>query len=279
MPLYNVMGNPTEIKPEPPKENWASKEIKQMYGTNMSFDNKRVIDVVKDAAKIGGVSPSMLMSSAWQEGMSRFMAENKKDNWTVGEFYNLPEGKDKQFPVDGFQYYGLDTFTDRYQSLKKYLPKDFEFVPFTAENEKGEKVNTAAFKNNRDALIAKAAIIRSEMDTINSYAQKNNIKLDDKALNYFTLSSYNAGFGNAKMMMDQYAQAKDKNAFIDLGETTRKGVHKNVMPRISNMNLVDQIMAKDQKDQEYISKAMEVPALLKAPSKENPLPLFNAIKK
>ena len=254
-------------------ENWASREMKQMYNTKMRFDDKSVLDVVREAAKLEGIDPSLLMSSAWQEGMNTFLTENKK-NWTVGEHYNLPDEKSAQFPVDGFQYYGLDTFSDRYDKLKKYLPKNFEFAPFKAVNEKGETVNTAAFKNNRDALVAKAAMLKNEIDSVKAYAQKKNLNLDQKALDYFTLSSYNGGFGNAKMMMDQYEQAKDKNAFIDNGETTRKGVHKNVLPRILNMKVVNDLISTEDSNKKLLENQLDSNKFIKAPNSTNPLPLF-----
>jgi hypothetical protein len=149
----------------------------------------------------------------------------------------------KSFPVDGYFSYGLDTFGDKYEKLKKYLPEGFDkrFKPFKAKNEKGETVTTAAFMTNEDALIAKSAMLKDISDKITEYAKQKKVIIYPEDMDYFTLAGYNGGLLNAKEMMNQYAKAKDKKGFIERGETSKKDVHKNIIGRLKRMKLANEL--------------------------------------
>jgi len=215
-------------------------EMKSLSGRNFTYDNRPVSDVVKSAASKVGVNPALLYSSAFQEGMNKSIVHPDE----VSEAYVTAKmGND--FPVDGFYNYGLDKFGDRYKDLKQYLPANFEneFKLYPAKNEKGQPIQTAAFKNNEDALMATGAFMKAEQNRVSDYAKSKGVDLNDKALNYFTLASYNGGFNeNAKHMIDEYAKADDKDKFIDSGATSRKGVHKNIYPRLQRMQLADELL-------------------------------------
>ena len=43
-------------------------------------------------------------------------------------------------------------------------------------------------------------------------------------------------------MLDEYSKTGDKNSFIDKGLTSRKGVHKNIAPRMENMPVAKSLM-------------------------------------
>lgn len=219
-------------------------EMKLSMKRKMPFDNKNTIDIVRSAASRAKVNPSLLFSSAFQEGMNK--AVFKPDE--VSEAYINAEkaGLDtKTYPVDGFYNYGLDRFGEEYHRLKKYLPEGFEsrFKPYKAKNEKGEEVTTSAFISNEDALLAKAAIIKDLQARIDEYAAKHKIQIDDADRDYFTLAAYNGGFENGKLMLNEYAKAKNKREFVDLGQTTRQAVHRNVSPRIKRMQTVNELFA------------------------------------
>lgn len=235
MSLSNLAG-----PPKGKKKNYIADDIKSLYKKNVPVDNKPVFSLIKEAAEVGGVDPEMLFASAFQEGMNKAVAY--PDEISQAYENNLSYEDQQAFPVDGFYNYGLDRFAERYDSLKKYLPEDFEFKEFEGVNEKKSKVRTAAFKDNKSALIAKAAMIRAEMDTVRDYASKKGIPLDKKAVQYFTMAAYNGGFGNAKIMLDEYATSKDKTSFIDKGMTSRKGVHVNIMPRMENINVAGSVL-------------------------------------
>lgn len=277
-PIFNLTVKPTDVsslvgdgdkKPKKPYDFGA--ELKGAFGNKLKYDNNLPIkDVVLSAAKIGGVDPSFLLSSGWIEGMNKAVLKPDDKSEAYGnaangilEFQgvrprtNQAKLDTKNFPVDGFYNYGLDTFGNRYDAIKKYLPAGFEnrFQLYDAYNDakvkdsktgkmvdNPQKIKTAAFRTNQDALIAKSAMLRNEMDTVDAYAKKKGIVLDDKAKKYFTLASYNSGGGNAKIMMDEYSKAKDKNAFIDKGLTSRKGVHANVSPRMSTMQVANELL-------------------------------------
>lgn len=226
--------------PKGKKKNYIAEDIKALYKKNVPVDNKPVFSLIKEAAEVGGVDADMLFASAFQEGMNKAVAS--PDEVSQAWEQNLSLEDQQAFPVDGFYNYGLDRFSERYDTLKKYLPENFEYKEFEGVNEKGSKIRTAAFRDNKSALIAKAAMLRAEMDTVRDYAGKKGIALDKNAMNYFTMASYNGGFGNAKIMLDEYSTAKDKKAFIDKGMTSRKGVHSNIQPRIENINVAGNLL-------------------------------------
>lgn len=219
-------------------------ELKAGYKKPLKYDNNRPANqVLMEAAKEGKIDPSELMTSAWVEGMNRATT----DPDMVSEAYNNAAAKDpsfNQFPIDAFHNYGLDTFGNNYEALKKYLPAGFEqkFKLYDALNEQKQPVRTAAFKSNKDALIAKAAFMNMEKDNIKSYAKKHGIDLDDKAQKYFTMAAFNGGPGRARQMVDEYVTAKDKNAYIDQGLTKYGQIHKNIAPRMKMLDVAKQLL-------------------------------------
>jgi hypothetical protein len=234
--LKAVMGG--EDKPKKKEYDWAG-EMRQNATKTVRFDNLPANEIVKRVSAKTGLPANLLFSSAYIEGMNKAIV----DPDGVSEAY-LNAKVSGDFPVDGFYNYGVDRFGERYQELKKYLPEGFEqrFLPYKAKNEKGETVTTAAFRTNEDALMAKAAFIRAERDRVEALAKTKGVQLDDQARNYFTLAAYNGGYGNAQIMMDEYAKAKDKKAFIEKGLTSRGGVHKNIAPRMANMATADEFL-------------------------------------
>jgi len=229
---------------KPPDKDIISDEMKVLYKKNVPYDNKSAKDILNSVGKKSGLNPGLLFSSAFQEGMNKAIVRPGEHS----EAYDMAreEGNDlKDYPVDAFYNYGVDKFGDNYDKIKKYLPEGFEgrYKMYNAINEQNEPVKTAAFKTNEDALMAKAAMMHGAMDEVNDYATQKNINLDEKARNYFTLARYNSKPENYRIMMDEYMNAKDKNKFIDEGLTSRKGVHKNIAPRLSRMKLANDLLS------------------------------------
>jgi hypothetical protein len=271
-PVFNLTAKPIDAsglfgdgdkKPKPKPFDWGG-ELKAGAKKQLKYDNLPVTQVVAAAAKEGKIDPSLLYSSAWMEGLNE--AAIHPDNVSEG-FLNAEKGilganakkkiaqmaqqklDTKRFPVDGFYNYGIDTFGNNYANLKKYLPQNFKegenFQYYDAYNESGDKVRTAGFKSNKDALIAKAAFMNMEMSNAANYAKKKHgIELDDKAKKYFTMAAFNGGPGAAQKMIDEYAVAKDKNSFIDKGESKYLGgkVHRNIQPRMSMLPIAQQLL-------------------------------------
>ncbi len=235
-----VKAKPKVIAPAP---DTMSDEMKLLYNKKMNYDNRSAKDIVNDVAKKQGVNPALLFSSAFQEGMNKAIA--KPD--TVSNEY-IKSKLENDYPVDGYYNYGLDTFGDKYAQLKKYLPEGFDkqFKSFPVTNEKGEKVNSAAFKTNSDALTAKAAMLQDITQQNQDYAKQKNITIDPAHTDYFTLAGYNTSTPNVKKMIDQYGASKDKNDFIDKGQTTLKQVHDNIYPRLTRMKLAQQLLTQNE---------------------------------
>jgi len=204
------------------------------YGNRpMTFDNNTPANViVADVAKTMNIRPDFLFSSAYVEGMNKAIVD--PDGISEAYAKNLSQEAQQQYPVDGFYSYGLDTFGTKLNELKQFLPPGFEsrYVLYDALNENNKPIKTVAFKTNKDALIAKAAFLKHEENNVKKYAQAKGLNLDSDALDYFTMASYNGGPGNMHKMLDEYASAKDKKAFIDQGLTSKKFIHQNVKKRM-----------------------------------------------
>jgi hypothetical protein len=231
-----------EEDPKKKKENPFGKEMRILTKKNLPFDNKSSLDLVRTSSKLSGIDPSLLLSSAFQEGMNKAIAH--PDEISQSYLDNVKGDDEKNFPVDGFYNYGIDKFSEYLPKIKKYLPEGFEsqYKLYPGKNEQGEMVDTAAFKTNEAALIANAAILKDAMGEVEGYAKEKGVQLDDQAKNYFTLARYNAKPENFKIMMDEYSKAKDKKSFIEKGETSRKGVHKNIYPRLENMAVANELL-------------------------------------
>lgn len=243
MALFDVMG-------EDPKKKAAKKEsekviVRRLLEQPLRYDgNKRAIEVINRVAQKTGLRPAFIAANAMQEGMNSAIKDDK--NMEMNESYAEMVGYDTagKYPVDGFNYYGLDTFGSNIQSLidKGYLDENFDFAPYEIKNEKGKKVITGAFKSHEDALMAKAAYLKGFRDQVRDYSAKNKVNLDPRTEEYLTMSAYNGGFGNAKMMIDELATGKfDQKEYVSKGLTSRKGVHKNVAPRLEKMDYIGQM--------------------------------------
>lgn len=235
MALYELIG-------EDPKKKSEKVIIKKLLNKKMSLDNKSAFEIIQGVASKTGIAPSFLAANALQEGMN--LAINDDNSEKSGGYWEHNVQEDK-YPVDGFLYYGLDRFGDMVDGLKKkgYIPDGFDYFEYPSMNEKKQKVRTAAFKNNEDALLAKAAIIRDIKDKVNDYAKGKGIKLEPKAMDYFIMSAYNGGMGNARIMLDELKKSGvNQNDFIDKGMTSRQGVHKNIVPRMEKIGWIDKMM-------------------------------------
>jgi hypothetical protein len=255
-----VVPAPGAVKPAPvPVKKPATTydpvaEMKILSQRKMAVDNKTPIEITQNAAKNVGLNPKLLYGSAYVEGLNKAVAhpgevseayEAARDGWRMdkyegGKKITVPKVDMKDYPVDGFYNYGLDTFGTRYDEFVKkgYLKPEFKdrFQTYDAYNEKGQTVKTAAFRTNEDAMTAKAAFLRANQDTVNAYAKKKNIQLDDQARDYFTMAAYNGGEGNAYGMMDDYMKAPDKKNYFTAQHKTYGAIHKNLAPRLQIMS-------------------------------------------
>lgn len=221
--------------------------IKGMLGKKLNTDNKQVTEIINTVAAKTGLNPAFLAANAFQEGMNKAIIKDSGNKENLPDYLKVGEETTDsgRFPINGYTYYGLDTFGDSAQMLKDkgYLDKDFDYETFTVGNEKGQTVNTAAFKTHEDALMAKAAMLRNIQDNVAKYAQNKGLKLEPKSMEYFTMSAYNGGMGNARIMMDEMKKSGvPQSEFIDKGMTSRKGVHKNIVPRFEKMSMISDMI-------------------------------------
>jgi hypothetical protein len=175
-----------------------------------------------------GIDPALLYSSAMEEGMSGMFPDKKG---------MVDASDDEKYPVQGSASFGLDTFVSRFPGLVKkgYLAPDFDFkkyVPAPGElssNGKPATTDSALYKTPEDALMAKAAVMKSEYDDIDQYSKQKGIALSPKARDFFALINYNAGEGNGHKMLDDYnnAGALKNDAFLDKRPTAGPGLKAN----------------------------------------------------
>lgn len=227
-----------------PTERWDSTPNTYKAGdVIMPFDKRPVKVLVKEAAVQAGISPEFLHKSAYQEGMNKMLVDpsGASQAWENAYKKDISLGN---YRVDGFYNYGLDTFGNPgyAESLqaKGYLPKGFEkkYKVYQAMNDSKKNpqiVNTAAFVDNKSALMAKAAMLRDGQDHVDQFAASHKLKLTPKERAYFTGAYYNGGPGGMRQVMNQYMLSKDKAGFIDKGLTTRKDIHSHVYPRVTEL--------------------------------------------
>lgn len=212
-------------------------ELEKVLESTSKYDKGATFkSLVGEVAKSSNISASWLFGSAFTEGMN-IAALNPK---MVSEGYlkAIENGVSfKGYPVDGFYNYGLDRFAENFKEFVKkgYLPSDFDFKPYKAMNELGEVVNTAAFKNNKDALKAKAAFLKHERDNIRKVAKNLGVKLSPEEEQFFAMASYNSPLG-AQNMLKEIAKEKINPTSYILDKTRKRGqVYKNIMPRYRMM--------------------------------------------
>lgn len=252
--------------PKDPGTRLSAKQIKQKYKGNPYVVNGRetwgesldktlplspgttVRTAITNASKVAGVDPSLLYSSAMEEGLGYALSQPGY----ASEAYVNWETKNKdlasKYKVDGFYNYGLDRFGEKgvVENLQKkgYLPKDFndKYTVYDAFNEKKERIKTAAFLSDQDALTAKAAMLRDTQDQLNSYTTKKGYKLSPEQMDFFALAGYNGGVGNMQKMIDSYNQKgylKD-NKFLEATFTpaSYRDIYTNVQRRLQNRNIL-----------------------------------------
>lgn len=223
------------------RETWGS-----VLGQNFNTGNKSNIkQAFMNAGKTAGVDPALLYTSAMEEGL-----QGNLKNTNVSEAYDIWAKKNPndagKYQVDGFFTYGLDRFSEMAPDLitKGYLPKDFanKYKSYDAINERKEKVKTAAFMNDEDALLAKAAVIRNSQENLGGYLKQKNINLSPKQQEFFNLAAYNYGDNGVKKMLDSYSQKgylkDDKFLEADFKPASYSGVYTNVQRRLQNKEVL-----------------------------------------
>lgn len=223
--------------------------MKGLLRDELPIDNVNVTELINTVASTTGINPSFLAANMFQEGLGNMIRWKRGKEKAMQNSPNLDFeatnklGEYEDYPVEGYNFYGLDTFGSKYEDLVKkgLLSKEFgeKFTTKTVGNEKRQEVTTADFKTNKDAMTAKAAMIKDLVGEVESYASKKGIKLDQRAKDYFVMSAYNGGLGNARKMMNELASSKaTPSEFISKGMTSLKQIHKNVMPRFDKMEMI-----------------------------------------
>jgi hypothetical protein len=206
-----------------------------------------------------GIDPALLYSSAMEEGASGlFKNQNGTDTKgrKPGDFGYQDYYGDKDYPINGGQSFGFQTFAERFPDLVKkgYLPQSF------ASNFRGVKAALADqdeqhdannFKTADAAVQAKAAMLKYHYDDVDSYAKQRKIELSPKARDFFAMAEYNGGEGTGHQMLNNYynnGYLKD-DKFLQTRPTSGAGLkttsYKDVYDHV-NRRLVMQKNLKEQ---------------------------------
>lgn len=228
----------TEVTPQAPPQPSKKSQLDLVLESPSKFDNGKTFhDIVKEVATESKVDPKLLWSSSFVEGMNlAALKPNQVSNAYLAEHER--SSKILDYPVDGFYNYGLDNFGDTYPELVKrgYLPKDFDYYSYKTTNEQNRPIKTAAFRSNRDAVMAKAAYLKYEADRVKHYAAKQKLELTPDEQAFFTMAAYNGGLGSAQAMLEDLKKSGlAPSAFIKQGKTSKGQVYKNVKPRYDMM--------------------------------------------
>lgn len=228
----------TEVTPQAPPQPSKKSQLDLVLESPSKFDNGKTFhDIVKEVATESKIDPRLLWSSSFVEGMNlAALKPSQVSNAYLAEHERSPKILD--YPVDGFYNYGLDNFGDTYPELVKrgYLPKDFDYYSYKTTNEQNRPIKTAAFRSNRDAVMAKAAYLKYEADRVKHYAAKQKLELTPDEQAFFTMAAYNGGLGSAQAMLEDLKKSGlTPSAFIKQGKTSKGQVYKNVKPRYDMM--------------------------------------------
>lgn len=169
-------------------------------------------NLVTKSAQEYGLDPALLYSSAMEEGMSGLF-KNKDGTDTKhrkpGDFGYQDFYGDKEFPINGGQNFGFQTFAERFPELVKggYLPKEFsgQFRGVKAAlADDAQYADANNFKSTDSAIKAKAAMLKYTYDDVDKYASQKGIPLSPKARDFFALAEYNGGEGGFRKLLKQY---------------------------------------------------------------------------
>lgn len=192
-----------------------------------------VKNIAINSAKLTGIDPALLYTSAMVEGAS-------------GTFHNqsgkmagsIMKSEDPEYPILGAASYGLNNFISRIPEMQKkgYLPTGFEdqYKKWVPTDEKNKNItDSALFKTSEAAMTAKAARLKLDYDEIDDYAKKEGIKLSPAARDFFSLAHYNSGLG--KKMLEKYNKSgylKGDSFLKENPDGSYPEVYKHVMLRI-----------------------------------------------
>lgn len=188
---------------------------------------------VKAASKYG-IDPALLYTSAMEEGASGLFKDRGTGIDTKhrkpGEFGYQDDYGDKDYPINGGQSFGFNTFSERFPELVKggYLPKEFE-KNFRGKKNAGQ-FGENNFKSVEAAMQAKAALMKSNYDYVEKLAAKKGINLSQKAKDFFSLAAYNGGEGAVLKRLDKYKQAGllEGDKFLKERPNMEKGLPSNL---------------------------------------------------
>lgn len=140
--------------------------------------------IFTNAAKRAGLDPIELFTVAIGEGLASALESmyrrQRKLAWDTTDYSGLDE-TDIRYndQISGFDNLGLDLFSDEFNSVKKYLPKDYnagdEFYSEKRVRDEAygvETVNTAMFKNLETGIDGLAAVYATRRDKVLDLGKK-----------------------------------------------------------------------------------------------------------
>ena len=114
MALYNILEDPKKKEAKKASEKVLIRRL--LEKPLRKGGNKKAIEIINNISKKTGLRPSFIAANALQEGMNLAIQDDSNDELDL-EFQDaLPVDKMvDDYPINGYMYYGLDTFGDSIQ--------------------------------------------------------------------------------------------------------------------------------------------------------------------
>lgn len=225
-------------EPEPKSKNIKLKVPKKTINTENNFlsggrekwadyldlpvttdKGRKLREIIYQVSKDTGIKPEVLFASAMEEGLQG----QRKGN--VISFEKDAEGE----YIDAFYSLGLDNAGADLDALDSagYMKKKIEYSPFKAINEQNKEVTSAYFDTLEDALYTKAAYLNKSKDVVKKYAEKNKLQLNDDAMDFLAMQTYNAGEGILPKAINKYSTQGLLNNSLFLEKAPTGGYEQN----------------------------------------------------
>ena len=245
--LYNKYFNKGEQEGEKPAKREFVKDGRENWNKFLDLPvetdkNKKLKDIIYEVSRKTGIRPQVLFASAMEEGLQGA----KKGNMISFE-------RDKKGTyIDGYASLGLDNIGDDINKMAEdgYLKKEISYTPYKRKNDGEGKnsrmVNTAHFDTLEDALYAKAAYLSREQDKVKKYAADNKMDLNEDAVDFLSMQSYNAGSGILPKAIAKYKENDllKGNSFLDKapkGSYADNPSYYNTRKRYDNMKYMEDL--------------------------------------
>lgn len=231
------------------QQNLAAPEYQDYIMDQMG--NSDVYDMVMGASQKTGIEPQVIYGSLMEEGLGQLAKIQRAGDIDLGE-------EPDYFPYDAYKFFGADTIGSRYKEANRAIGENafrpgenMQIYERLNDAKTPEPVKTARFASGRDASLANAALLKSERDKIQKYAKDKGANLSGEMLDFFGHVGFNAGAGNAREMLDKFAEGGklEDASWLQTGQNPFQGSYDkpffNAIRRIGTARALGDVFTKE----------------------------------